>query len=139
MQCVFESKTSESLGWQVHCHGPINERCPGSNQLPFSVATPPSSQPSVNGVSVISQANSPLSSFQVRASSQTPRTWNRPVFSCGTVKHIPKSAQAACAIFMFNKIRNIERNVDNEWAWYSLLTLGERILLAPKRTGARYN
>src|SRR5579864_159977 len=112
---------------KVRRHCSTDGRCSGSNQLPLSVTTPHSSQPLINGSNDLSHL--PLSSSQVPASSQTTRTWNHPVLPCGTVKHIPKSARAACAVYMIDKIRNIERNVDNEEAWYTLLTMGEMVLL----------
>ena len=94
---------------------------------------------SLRASQLTSSLNTSVASSNATVSSQAPRTWDHPVLPCGTVKHIPKSARASCAIFLIDIIRNIEKNVDSEEAWYSLLTMGQRVLLAPKRSGARHN
>ena len=129
---------------KVHLHGPRDNRCPGSNQAPLSVLSSASSQPALNSPneSNLSQSNpqSLSSSAPVSADpTQSLSAWDHPQLPCATVKHIPKSARAACAVHLIDIIKKIEKDVNNEKAWYALLMMGQNILLTPRRTGARHN
>jgi hypothetical protein len=110
----------------VHLHGPRNNRCPGSNKPPASLAT---TQP----------VTCSLPDDFLRIADTGPRrttcVFSHPHITGPVVKHIPKSARPACASALNNVIKNIVHNVNDLTSWNHLLQFAASVLRKPPRSG----
>ena len=124
----------------VHQHGPRSNRCPGSHKPPLSDPTVSSSQPPAT-VSVPTDipTSSPSSSQEPQLSADASSCFDHPRLSSATIKHIPKSARPACAVYLIKCLDRVQKNTGDLEAWSSLLSMGEVILQAPKRSGKKHN
>jgi len=125
----------------VHLHGPRDNRCPGSHKAPIGSQAPASSQPSSSD-QIVTATSQPTSTPIIVSGSGPTVDITRlahPNLTGGTIKHIPKTARAACAVYLIDLLNRIIRDPDDVVSWKSLLTMGEDILLVPNRTGKRHN
>ena len=135
----------------VHKHGPRNNPCPGSYQLPMNGSVRAGShfpQATVTSVSCSSQLNSSttklsisksMSSFQP-ALIQTSDTFPSWALTCGPlIKHIPKGARFVCATHLAGILRKVANDSADFAAWKDVLTWSIRVLGGLKRSGRRHN
>ena len=125
----------------VHRHGPMDSPCPGSHKLPLGQSVSAgSSQPiQQSAASVIRNSNASntrrLHSLVLTAVSHL--AW-QPV-EWAVIKHIPKSARAACAGHLAGLLRLTVAHPELASNWLALLNWSGFILCAPKRGGKRNN
>jgi len=135
----------------VHKHGPRNNPCPGSHQLPLvvssqsqtgsaSVTSPLPPEPPASGHSSILVSNpTPALPVVSIVSNEVPGSsvWS-PVYS-GLIKHIPRSARPACASHLASLLRAAALHPEVSDNWLAIFDWSGSILLPPKRGGKRHN
>ena len=136
--CPYDFQIHNKDG-NLRLHGPTDNRCTGSYKPPLYVLGDNQSQPSLSDSDPIVSIPPSLARSHGAEPSTQPSTFDHPNLKAGTVRHIPKSARAGCAIYLMGILHKIDKNVDDTKAWSSLLSMGEDILLAPKRTGKKHN
>jgi len=115
----------------VHRHGPRESPCPGSNKPPLCVNQQSDSVP-----------DPPPSVTPPATSDGLPSSQMPPIWSPGNVtsiKHIPKSARAACASHLASVLRSIVSDPASVSNWTGLFQWDGTILQPPKRGGKRHN
>ena len=117
----------------LHLHGPLKNRCPGSNKPPLQTISASCSQPVLTPVSPAT-STAPAAAAPVSA-----RTFSHPQVNCGLIKHIPKSARPACATLLSANLNKVVNTHSDLAAWDNLLQFASRILFKPARTGRRHN
>jgi len=122
----------------VHKHGPRDSPCPGSNKPPLSVSMNSTSAAASSASSAsLASAVGSASVVQNVSQVQSPPIWSPPDFTL--VKHIPKSARAACASHLATLLRSVASNPGCVSKWIGLVNWGGAILHPPKRGGKRHN
>lgn len=139
----------------VHKHGPRDNPCPGSHQLPLSgsehsqitqaaacssaalssslLSCRTTTESSTNQVNSF---NEPHTAIQ---SSQSPGEFPFWALSlCPIIKHIPKAARFVCATHLAGLLRKVADNPYNLKEWKNVLTWSRRILGSLKRGGKRH-
>ena len=108
----------------VHRHGPRDKPCPGSDKLPLGPSgghgAPQSSQPSA-GVIVSSSNSVRTDDIPILPPDPSPAadsSW-KPL-NHGVIKHIPKSARAACASHFASLLRSVTLQPETASNWYTL-------------------
>ena len=125
---------------KVHRHGPRDKPCPGSDKPPLGPAIAlASSQQLGAGANAFSNtspsASKPL--HDVQPVGTVGSTWTP--LNHGVIKHIPKSARAACAGHLAGLLRSITNQPDIVLNWYTLFQWVGTVLEAPKRSGKKHN
>ena len=122
----------------VHLHGPRDYRCPGSGKLPFGQSVSGSSQPIQQSAAAVTRnSDASSSSSSAQAAAVIHQAW-QPV-EWAVIKHIPKSARAACAGHLAGLLRVTVAHPELASNWLALLNWSGFILCAPKRGGKRNN
>ena len=118
-------------------HGPSDKPCAGSHKPPRHAPDISHSQSSIRGFDL------DLSTHQSSTNLSKPPTqtlsFDQPNLKCGTIRHIPKSARAGCAVYLMSVLKRIPKNTDDLEAWSSLMSMGKDILLVPKHTGKKHS
>jgi len=103
----------------VHKDGPRDSPCPGSNKLSLRASQ---RSVSVSDSPLLAGSSAPSTSKWI--SSQVPiqlsRAWSPGDLSF--IKHIPKSAQAACALHLASLLRSIVSDPASATHWIALFT-----------------
>lgn len=123
----------------IHRHGPRNNPCTGSHNLPLAVQSNTALITQVTVSSFPSSQSASVSASSMSTTSSIPPVFAHPQPSGGLIKHIPKSARPACATLLSSVLNSIASHSDDLEAWRSLFNFGESILRKPIRTGKRHN
>ena len=132
----------------VHKHGPRDNPCSGSHQLPLDGTV--SSQftraaaDDNSTVSLSTQLIRPVSVEQSTAADQltTINSSSFPVWALTSyplIKHIPRTARFACATHLAGLLRKVADDAMNLNAWKQVFTWSRRVLGSLKRSGRRHN
>ena len=122
----------------VHRHGPRDKPCPGSHKPPLGSSSRggriPGQQPSAPDAASSSSAGQSggLSDSQSGGIDWSPADWP-------LIKHIPKSARAACATHLARLFRNAVAHPEVIANWLAIFNWGGSVLCAPKRGGKKHN
>jgi len=123
---------------KVHLHGPRNDRCLGSNQLPAAYGSQldPSSQggPSLDQGSVL-----PDSVASGKDIGSLTRNCLHPVPKGRILKHIPKAARPSVSRLLATIINRILADPTSVHQWQCLLSFAAVVLEQPMRGGRRHN
>ncbi len=127
----------------VHQHGPRNDRCPGSGKPPAVSYTPPQRSSSTTLTTpptniTVSQSTVTQPQHQATQQQQQPKL-EHPNLSGNIIKHIPRSARPHCAVQLTAAIKKIIAQPEDSTAWSRLLNYGDKLLLAPPRSGRKHN
>ena len=122
----------------IHRHGPKNNPCPGSHQLPISsIMRSDNIDPATETVSTSSDTQPSSCTANGVPQSDTSTSW-API-THQLIKHIPKSARSACSSHLAKLLRSVVAHPDVLDNWISLFNWSGSILLPPKRSGKRHN
>ena len=101
----------------VHRHGPRNNPCPGSQQPPFDALVQAASQASHSQPDSVTAA-----SFQFKQTGYVASGhFSFSPVDCGIIKHIPKSARAACASHLCGLLNSVVSDPRNLSHWQNVL------------------
>jgi len=123
----------------VHKHGPRDNLCPGSNKPPLSISQnlPRPSSSDQSQPSVLPTDCQPALPGHPSFNMQQSVSWTPA--SSPLIKHIPKSARAACAFHLAKLLCEGTAHPCIAKNWLAVLNWGSSILTVPKRGGKRHN
>lgn len=122
----------------VHVHGPRNNPCPGSRKLPSTSGNPLASTSSSSSQPIASLSFTPSTNIPIPPQCTTLKFFH-PNINLPIIKHIPKSARAACCASLSAVLNLVSQSPNDLSAWTKLLDFGHDILRQPARGGKRHN